>query len=351
MKTRLCILFGGASSEYEVSLRSAASVLSHLHAQQYDVSTVGITRTGEWLRYYGSSAQIEDGSWILDPQNTPCVLSPDTTHHGLLFLDGHVEHIDVIFPVLHGEKCEDGAMQGLLTLSGIPFVGCGVAASANTMDKAITKVFAERAGVSQAKSIVCFAADFLSDIQTQTAQAVDALSLPIFVKPARTGSSVGVSKVKRREDLAEAVAAARKYDEKIVLEACITGQEIECAVFGDAHGEVLTSIVGEICPAQEFYTYSAKYDDAGSLLYIPARIPPEAAEKVRAAAETVYRALECFGLSRCDFFLSTDGEVIFNEINSIPGFTSISMYPQLFEASGLSYPDLIDRLIALALKR
>lgn len=351
MKTRLCVLFGGASSEYEVSLRSAASVLSHLHAEKYEISTVGITRSGEWLRYFGPYAHIEDGSWIRDPDNTPCVLSPDTSHHGLLFHDGHVEHIDVVFPVLHGEKCEDGTIQGLLTLSGIPFVGCGVAASANTMDKAITKIFAERAGVAQAKSIVYFASDFLSDVQMHTERAVASLSLPIFVKPARTGSSVGVSKVKKAQDLAQAVSFARQYDEKLILEACVTGQEIECAVFGDAHGDVLTSIVGEICPAQEFYTYSAKYDDEGSLLYIPARIPPTAAEKVRAAAEAVYRALECFGLSRCDFFLSENGEVIFNEINSIPGFTSISMYPQLFEASGLPYPELIDRLIALAQKR
>lgn len=351
MKTKLCVLFGGNSSEYEVSLRSAASVLSHLHAEKYEVSTVGITRGGKWFRYYGSYAHIEDGSWVRDPENVPCVLSPDTSHHGLLFGDGHVEPVDVVFPVLHGEKCEDGVMQGLLTLSGIPFVGCGVAASANTMDKAITKVFAEREGIRQAKSIVLFASDFLCDVQAQTERAVTALSLPIFVKPARTGSSVGVSKVKTAQDLAEAVSLARQYDEKIILEACINGQEIECAVFGDAHGEVLTSVVGEICPAQEFYTYSAKYDDEGSLLYIPARIPSAAAEKVRAAAEAVYRALECFGLSRCDFFLSDSGEVIFNEINSIPGFTSISMYPQLFEASGLPYPDLIDRLIELAQKR
>ena len=351
MKVKLCILFGGPSSEYEVSLRSAASVLSHLHTEKYEVFTVGISRKGEWFRFFGSYAQIEDGSWIEDPNNIPCVLSPDTSHHGLLFNDGHVEFIDVVFPVLHGENCEDGAMQGLLTLSGIPFVGCSVAASANTMDKAITKTFAERAGINQAKSIVCFASDFLSDVQTQTARAVETLSLPIFVKPARTGSSVGVSKDKRAEDLEKAVMLARQYDEKIILESGISGQEIECAVLGDAHGEVITSIVGEICPAQEFYTYSAKYDDENSLLYIPARIPQSAAQEVRTAAETIFRAMECFGLSRCDFFFSSDGQVIFNEINSIPGFTSISMYPQLFDASGLPYADLIDRLIELAGKR
>ena len=351
MKTKLCVLFGGRSSEYEVSLRSAASVLSHLHAEKYEISTVGITKDGHWLRYFGSCDAMADGSWVNDPQNVPCVVSPDASHHGLLYADGRVERIDAVFPVMHGETCEDGAMQGLLTLSGIPFVGCGVAASANTMDKAITKVFVERAGVKQAKTLVYNAAEFLKACEENTKTAVQALSLPIFVKPARTGSSVGVSKVKVASALADAVREAQKFDEKVLLEEAIVGQEIECAVLGDARGEVKTSVVGEISPAQEFYTYTAKYDDEGSVLYIPARIPDSAAARVRADAEKVFRALECFGLSRADFFLSDKGEVIFSEINSIPGFTSISMYPQLFEAAGLPYADLIDRLVELALAR
>ena len=348
MKRSLCILFGGASSEHAVSLRSAASVISHLNTEKYDLSTVGITRDGHWMRFYGDAAQIEDGSWETDARNAACVISPDASHHGLLYADGRVERIDVVFPVMHGETCEDGVMQGLLKLSGIPFVGCGVAASANTMDKAITKVFAERAGVRQAKAIVCRSSEFG---EADVAGAVAALGLPIFVKPARTGSSVGVSKVKTAETLVEAVKFAGKYDGKVILEECIVGQEIECAVFGDAYGEVLTSVVGEVAAADEFYSYEAKYDDIGSELFIPARISEETVLKVRENAEKVYRALECFGLSRVDFFYTTDGEVVFNEINSLPGFTSISMYPQLFEASGLPYAELIDRLVELAFTR
>lgn len=351
MKIKLCVLFGGRSSEYEVSLRSAASVLSHLHKENYEVVTVGITRGGRWLRSHASYDAIADGTWIDDPANVPCVLSPDAGHHGLLYADGRVERLDVVFPVMHGETCEDGAMQGLLTLSGVPFVGCGVAASANTMDKAITKLFVERTSVKQAETLVYDASVFLSDIEGNSEKAVRALSLPLFVKPARTGSSVGVSKVKEKSELADAVREAARYDDKVLLEEALTGQEIECAVLGDARGEVRTSIVGEICPEQEFYTYDAKYSDEGTLLYIPARIPDEAAARVRADAETVFRTLECYGLSRADFFLTPQGEVVFSEINAIPGFTSISMYPMLFEAAGLPYADLIDRLVALALER
>ncbi len=351
MKTKLCVLFGGRSSEYEVSLRSAASVLSHLHAENYEISTVGITKDGRWLRYFGGYDAMADGSWIDDPGNIPCVLSPDTSHHGLLYTDGRVERLDVIFPVMHGETCEDGAMQGLMTLSGVPFVGCGVAASANTMDKAITKLFVERTHVKQAKTLVFHKNVFLSDIEGNTDLAVRELGLPLFVKPARTGSSVGVSKVKEKSALADAVREAGRYDEKVLLEKAIVGQEIECAVLGDADGAVSTSVIGEICPEQEFYTYDAKYSDEGTLLYIPAHIPDEAAARVRRDAETVFRALGCYGLSRADFFYTPEGEIIFSEINAIPGFTSISMYPMLFEAAGIPYADLIDKLVALALRR
>jgi len=351
MKTKLCILFGGKSSEYAVSLRSAASVISHVNTDDYEVIPVGITREGRWMRCTCAPDVIERDAWQNAAGTELCVLSPDPVVHGLQYPDGRTERVDVIFPVMHGENCEDGAMQGLLTLSGVPYVGCGVAASANTMDKAITKLFADRAGVRQAKSIVVFAQEFAADAAANVANAVETLGLPIFVKPARTGSSVGVSKVKTAEALADAVAFAAKYDRKVILEECIVGQEIECAVFGDAHGEVLTSVVGEISPGQEFYTYEAKYDDEGSLLFIPARISDEIAAVVRHNAEIIFRALECFGLSRVDFFLKENGEVVFNEINALPGFTSISMYPQLFEATGIPYPELIDRLVRLAAQR
>ena len=242
-------------------------------------------------------------------------------------------------------------MQGLFELARIPYVGCGVAASANTMDKAITKLFAEREHITQAKYLVIHQRKFEKDPDGIASDAAEKLGLPLFVKPARAGSSIGVGKAKTVADVRRCIEEAFRFDRKLVLEECIVGQEIEVAVFGDADGEVLTSCVGEIAPAQEFYTYSAKYDDDGSELFIPARIPQAASEQVRSSAERLYRSLSCFGLSRADFFLRSDGTVVFNEINAIPGFTSISMYPQLFEASGIPYPELIDRLIQLALDR
>ena len=352
MRTKLCVLFGGASTEHEVSCRSTESVLNHINREKYEIITVGITRDGRWLRYSGGDpAAIRSGAWEQHPQNETCCISPDTAVHGLMYGDGRTERIDVIFPVLHGLNGEDGTMQGLFELARIPYVGCGVAASANTMDKAITKLFAEREHITQAKYLVIHQRKFEKDPDGIASDAAEKLGLPLFVKPARAGSSIGVGKAKTVADVRRCIEEAFRFDRKLVLEECIVGQEIEVAVFGDADGEVLTSCVGEIAPAQEFYTYSAKYDDDGSELFIPARIPQAASEQVRSSAERLYRSLSCFGLSRADFFLRSDGTVVFNEINAIPGFTSISMYPQLFEASGIPYPELIDRLIQLALDR
>ena len=352
MSYRLCVLFGGASTEHAVSCRSAESVLNHIDRNKYEVITVGITRDGRWLRYTGGDpAEIRSGAWENHQGNVPCVLSPDSAVHGLQYGDGHTERVDAVFPVLHGKNGEDGTMQGLLELAGIPYVGCGVAASANTMDKAVTKLFVEREGIAQAKYAVLHRRQFERDPETAVQNAIDRLGLPIFVKPARTGSSVGVGKAKNAEELRACIDDALQYDRKLVLEEAIVGQEIEVAVFGDADGEVLTSCVGEIAPSQEFYTYSAKYDDEGTALYIPARISDAASAEVRRCAERIYRSLSCFGLSRADFFLQPDGTVVFNEINAIPGFTSISMYPQLFEHDGIPYGELIDRLVMLALER
>lgn len=352
MAIKLCILFGGASTEHEVSCRSTESVLLHIHQEKYDLVTVGITRDGRWLRYKGGDpAEIRNGAWETHAANIPCCISPDKAVHGLQYADGSTEHIDVVFPVLHGKDGEDGTMQGLFELAGIPYVGCGVAASANTMDKEITKLFADREEIVQAKHVVAHQRKFEKDPDDMVSYAVEALGLPLFVKPARTGSSIGVGKAKTVEDVRRCMEEAFRFDRKLVLEESIVGQEIEVAVFGDADGEVLTSCVGEIVPAQEFYTYSAKYDDEASKLYIPARIPEKASACVQCTAERIFRAMSCFGLARVDFFLREDGTVIFNEINTIPGFTSISMYPKLFDASGIPYPDLIDRLVMLAFAR
>ncbi len=352
MALKLCVLFGGASTEHEVSCRSTESVLLHIHEEKYELITVGITRDGRWLRYKGGDpAEIRNGAWERHPANVPCCISPDKSVHGLQYADGSTERIDVVFPVLHGTNGEDGTMQGLFELAGIPYVGCGVTASANTMDKVITKLFADREGIVQAKHVVAHQRKFEQDPAGMAADAVEKLGFPIFVKPARTGSSVGVGKAKNLEEVRRCMEEAFRFDRKLVLEECVVGQEIEVAVLGDADGEITTSCVGEIVPAQEFYTYSAKYDDEASKLYVPARIPEEASTCVQRTAERIFRSMGCFGLSRVDFFLREDGTVVFNEINTIPGFTSISMYPKLFEASGIPYPDLIDRLVMLAFER
>ena len=352
MQYTLCVLFGGASTEHKVSCRSTESVLNQIDREKYDVITVGITMDGRWLRYMGGDpAEIRSGAWEQHPDNRPCCISPDTGVHGLMYADGTTERVDVIFPILHGMNGEDGTMQGLFELARIPYVGCGVAASANTMDKAITKLFVDDLGIAQAKHVVVHRRKYLADPQRTAEEAVAALGLPLFVKPARAGSSIGVGKAKTLDEVRACIEDALQYDRKLVLEENIVGQEIEVAVFGDADGEVLTSCVGEVAPQQEFYTYDAKYDDDSSELYIPARISEDASARVRTAAEKIYRCLSGFGLSRVDFFLRGGEEVIFNEINAIPGFTSISMYPQLFAASGIPYPELIDRLVMLAMER
>ena len=273
--------------------------------------------------------------------------------HGLVLLrDGKTETIrlDCVFPVLHGAGGEDGTIQGLLELAGIPYVGCGVAASANSMDKSITKVLVDEAGVRQAKYYLALRYDFERGAEGVVRTAADQLGkFPVFVKPCSQGSSVGVAKANDMLELAAGLTEAFKLDDKVLVEEFIDGHEVECAVLGNRNP--VASTVGEIAPTQEFYTFDAKYKDETSQLYIPAHITPQQIETVRQNALRVYAALGCRGLSRVDFFVTHEGgEVVFNELNSIPGFTSISMYPKLFDHEGLHYPALLDRLIALALE-
>ena len=256
--------------------------------------------------------------------------------------------IDVVFPVLHGENGEDGSVQGLLQLAGLPYVGPGVAASATCMDKTLTKLVADRAGIRQAAWRLVTARELANNPEAVLDGVEKAFSYPVFIKPAGTGSSVGVSKAKNREALLAALTNASKYDSKILVEEFINGREVEVAVLGNDNP--FASVCGEIDSGAEFYDYDAKYISDCAHLYIPARISEQTAEQVRELAVRVYRAMGCRGLSRVDFFVKADGEVVFNEINTIPGFTSISMYPKLFEASGIPYSDLLDDLIALALE-
>lgn len=351
-KLRLAVIFGGQSSEHEVSLMSATSILQNLDPEKYDVTMVGITKTGKWLLYTGPVEDLTTGAWERGPV-TPAFLSPDPTVHGLVALGGagaQVIPLDVIFPALHGKNGEDGTIQGLFQLSGIPYVGCDTLSSAICMDKAVTHSLLNTADIEQAHYLWFYADRFDVAPDTIKNKIKARLDFPVFVKPANAGSSVGVSKVERFEDLDDAIRKAAKEDKKIVVEEGIRGQEVECAVLGNR--EAQASIVGEIGASAQFYDYDDKYVNGTSQLYIPARIPEEVSEKIRQTAVRAYRLLGCSGLARVDFFVTEgDQRVILNEINTLPGFTSISMYPKLWMAMGLTYGELLDRLIDLAFQK
>jgi len=349
-KLSVCILFGGISPEHEVSLRSAESVLNNIDKEKYNVFPLGITKEGNWILFGGTDySMLPSGQWVDHPGNRRAAISP-VRGQGLLSFEGDCvvrEHIDVVFPVLHGENGEDGAMQGLLQMAGIPFVGSHVAASAVAMDKTLTKLVVDNAGITQA----AWQLVTRTDVEERMDRALDTLEkrfhYPMFVKPAGTGSSVGVSKAMDRESLREALLAASVYDKKILVEEFIHGREVEVAVMGN--DSPVASICGEIDSGADFYDYDSKYVTDTSTAYIPARIPEDVAEQVRDAAVKVYSVVGCQGLSRVDFFVTYEGNrVVFNEINTLPGFTSISMYPKLFAASGIPYSQLIDELLQLA---
>lgn len=348
-KIRICVVFGGASSEHEVSCVSAASVLSHLSPAKYDITKIGITRDGRWLLFPGSADAMRSGDWEKDPGNLHCSILPDRSAHGMVILGEKPEFrkLDCIFPVLHGKNGEDGTIQGLFDLSGIPYVGCGVLASAVGMDKSFTKLAAASIGVTQAKYLVFRRHDFDKNPDSFLEKAEKELGYPLFVKPANAGSSVGISKVKDRTSLRDAVMLAFAHDRKIVLEEAVVGRELETAVLGNE--EPVAAVVGEVLPAEEFYSYDAKYNNAASTLVIPAVLPEGVSDKIRSTAIRIFSALDGRGLSRVDFFLrEKDGEVVFNEINTLPGFTDISMYSKLFDAAGVPYGELVDRLVACA---
>ena len=351
-KLNVCVLFGGMSPEHDVSLRSAESVLNNMDAEKYNIFPVGITKGGQWL-LYGSTdySKLPDSHWLEETENRPAHISPVRGEGLLTVCEGSVtrQKIDVVFSVLHGENGEDGAMQGLLQLAGIAYVGPHVAASAIAMDKTLTKLVADQANVTQADWYLVRRED-LSNRLEQTLDALEnKFAYPMFVKPSGTGSSVGVSKAKDRQSLCKALSDAAVYDDKVLVEEFIAGREVEVAVMGNANP--MASICGEIDSGADFYDYEAKYITDTSTAYIPARISDEVAEQVRDAAVRIYKAIGCQGLSRVDFFVTYEGErVVFNEINTLPGFTSISMYPKLFDASGIPYSQLIDELIKLAME-
>ncbi len=351
-KLSVCILFGGMSPEHDVSLRSAASVLNQMDKEKYHIYPVGITREGQWILFDGEDySMLTELTWLDNPGNRKVAISP-VRGQGLLTFEGDCvvrERIDVVFPVLHGENGEDGAIQGLLQLAGIPYVGPHISASAVSMDKTLTKLVVDNAGVTQAAWQLVRNNELEHRMDAVLEKLENRFRYPMFVKPAGTGSSVGVSKATDRDSLRLALLAAGAYDEKILVEEFIHGREVEVAVMGNSNP--VASICGEIDSGADFYDYEAKYITDTSTAYIPARIGEDVEETVRDAAVKVYSAIGCQGLSRVDFFVTyEDNRVVFNEINTLPGFTSISMYPKLFEASGIPYPQLIDQLLALAME-
>lgn len=351
-KLKVCVLFGGVSPEHEVSLRSAESVLNNMQSEKYEIFPVGITKQGKWILFGGTDyALLPDGQWENHPNNCPALISPERGVGLMYNVDGQEKRVplDVVFPVLHGENGEDGSVQGLLQLAGIPYVGSHVSASAVAMDKTLTKLVIDKVGIPQAAWQLVMNQDLKDKMEEILNGLESEFAYPVFVKPAGTGSSVGVSKAQNREQLRAALLHAGKYDEKILVEEFISGAEIEVAVMGNRNP--VASVCGEIDSGAEFYDYDAKYVTDTSVAYIPARISEEVSETVRELAVKAYSAAGCQGLSRVDFFVTfAEGRAILNEINTLPGFTSISMYPKLFEASGIPYSQLIDKIIAYALE-
>ena len=353
-KMCVALLFGGMSSEHEVSRVSVGNFVRNIDRSKYEVLTVGITKEGRWLYTEATAEQMADGSWEELPGNMPCVISPDRADHGMILFtpDGRVEkmHLDVVIPVLHGLWGEDGTVQGLLELAGIAYVGCGVLASSVCMDKAVANALFEANGVPHTKWVAANRWEIEKDLEGVCAGVEEKLGWPVFVKPANAGSSVGISKVSSQEELKAAIALALENDRKVVFEAFVDGQEVECAVIGS--DPAVATRPGEILAGAEFYTYDDKYKNGVSQTVIPAHLPEAKLDEVKTYAAMAYTALNCEGLARCDFFVEHGtNRVMINEINTFPGFTPISMYPKLMEHEGTPVPALIDHLIELALER
>ena len=350
-KKRIVVLFGGQSSEHLVSCMSAANVIGQIDTSRYELLLIGITEEGHWLRA-DSLEDVRTGAW--KKSTTEAIISPDATSHSVVLTEQGTSRnvpVDVVFPVLHGPYGEDGTVQGLLELAKIPYVGCGVLSSAVSMDKLYTKLIVDTLDIRQARYVPVMVWKFQKDPDTIIRQIEEKFSYPVFVKPSNAGSSRGITKAGNRQELLAGLEEAARHDRKILVEETITGHEVECAVLGGGQKPVASSGVGEILAAAEFYDYEAKYFNEQSRTVIGPELPGDSAERVRKAAERIFNAVDGYGLARVDFFVTDGGEVVFNEINTLPGFTSISMYPMLWEAAGISKKELIDRLITLAFER
>lgn len=345
-KMNVAVIFGGVSSEYEISCLSAANVVNILDRDKYNVYVIGITRDGKWFLTDATAEQIKNGKW-LDADSRNAFISPDRSVRGIYVVGGKNIKIDVAFPILHGKNGEDGAVAALLKLAGIPQVTTTMTSAACSMDKVITKILCERAGIPQAKWLALYSCELKSDIGAAADKVEKQFEYPVFVKPASAGSSVGVVKCSCRAQLEAGLLEASGHDFKVVVEEFVRGSEVEVAVIGNS--EPTASVCGQIAPSREFYSYDSKYNDDNSELYIPARISDEIADSIRKTAVSVFKTMECQGMARVDFFVTDSGDIIFNELNTIPGFTNISMYPKLMAHSCCGGSALADRLIALAL--
>ena len=356
-RTRLAVVFGGRSTEHAISCVSAGSVLAAVDRDRYDVIAVGITPEGRWVLAPDDPALLAlSGRELPSVKDGQALALPgDPTVGGLVPLEDGPEllsRVDVVFPLLHGPYGEDGTLQGLLELAGVPYVGSGVLASAAAMDKTVARVLLSAAGIAVTPAVAVRAARWAADPAGVTDE-VRALGLPVFVKPARGGSSIGISKVTDLLDLPRAVEDALRCDPKVLVEAAVVGREIECGILEDEHGVPRASVPAEIRVVGDhaFYDFEAKYLDGATALDVPADLPPDLTARLQAVARRAYDALDCEGLARVDFFVGDDGALTVNEVNTMPGFTPTSMFPRMWAASGLDYPALVDRLVAAALRR
>ena len=353
-KLSVALLFGGISSEHEISRISACAILENLSPRKYNIFTIGITKSGTWYLYKGTIDEILNGEWEKNPENQKVSVLLDSKDPAFVVLDGEEIKkisVDVVIPALHGQNGEDGKIQGLFSSSGIACAGCDAGSCVICMDKTATATLLTSKGVKKPKFFWFFYDEFKENENEIIAQIESSLeNYPLFIKPSSSGSSVGISKAKNRNDLIFAIETAKNEDKKIIVEQAIEGKEIECAVLGN--DEIIVSEPGEIVPGAEFYTYDAKYIDSSSELFIPARISSSLSEKIKIIARKAYKITGCQGLARVDFLVdSKTSEIFLNEINTFPGFTPISMYPKLMQHYGIDFPSLIDKIIKLALEK
>lgn len=345
-RKKIAVLFGGCSTEYEVSLQSAYAIIEHINKEFYEVLTIGVTKEGTWYLYRGAIDKIIKNTWMNDKSCLPVIVSQNKCDHGIFIL--HPEHIeklkiDAIFPVLHGKNGEDGTVQGLCELAGIPIVGCNTLCSALCMDKNKAHLIVQSMGIEAPKSVTL--KEFLEE--SLLYEKIKHLKMPLFIKPVKSGSSFGISRIQQKEELLQAIELAFTHDDEVIIEEYIEGFEVGCAIFGNHN--LTIGEVDEIELSQGFFDYKEKYTLESSKIHMPARISNNIANRIKKIACTIYKALGCSGFARVDMFLKADGTIVFNEVNTIPGFTTHSRYPNMLKGTGMKFEEIIEELIRTAI--